>query len=213
MDDDLESLKVQLLSEYWQSKIDNATSLIVGGFIALLVLLITIFYEGKIDVFSLVVGSLALYATLGVFALIFIQWVQNKQLDYIEYLLKKVDEGESLPPLIELKKMEKDETLPSLTDMKEKKSSKEEKIMTSSDSLDDSLLKSPKASFFVAALLGSLLGILGNLFVSLLFEDWMNNLFYLLALIVSGIFVIVLPIIFWKLAKRYAIEYARQNRD
>jgi len=89
MDDDLESLKVQILSEYWQSKIDNATSVTVGGFIAFIVLLITGFYEGKLDVLSLTVGALSTYLFLGVIALIFLHKVQDKQLDYIEYLLKK----------------------------------------------------------------------------------------------------------------------------
>lgn len=83
----------------------------------------------------------------------------------------------------------------------------------SSQNEDDLILKNPTSSLFIGTLLGLLLGILGNLFVSLLFEDWINNRWYLSALIVSGMFIFGFSVAFWILAKRTATRNLEKNNN
>lgn len=78
---------------------------------------------------------------------------------------------------------------------------------------DELILKSPTSSLYIGTLLGLLLGILGNLFVSLLFEDWINNIWYQSALLVSALFIFGLSAGFWILAKKAANENIQEKSD
>lgn len=105
MNRDIDLLKIEILADYWQAKISFANSVLIAGFVGLLVLLLTIYYEGKIDAISLTIGSLALYAILGIFGIRFIEKRHVEYMRRIEKLLRKIEEGEPLPSLVELKKM------------------------------------------------------------------------------------------------------------
>lgn len=78
---------------------------------------------------------------------------------------------------------------------------------------DDLILKNPTSSLYIGTLLGLLLGILGNLFVSLLFEDWVNNIHYQSALLVSGMFIFGLSAAFWILAKKATNKNNQEKSD
>ena len=105
MNKDIELLKIQILADYWQARFNFAYSLLIAGFVGLLILLLTIYYEGKVDAVSLTVGSLALYAILGIFGMWFIEKRQAEYLNLIEKLLSQIEKAEPLPSLIELKRM------------------------------------------------------------------------------------------------------------
>ena len=70
-----------------------------------MVLLLSLYYQGKFNLNSLAVGSMVLYVVLGVVGKWYIGKRQSEYMNQMEWLLRKVEEGESLPSLAELKKM------------------------------------------------------------------------------------------------------------
>jgi len=202
MNENLELSKVRILSNHLQSEANSKKSLVFTAFVSMLIFIATLsiqMMQTNHASFTFVFIVMFVFADLAfvVYMYFLLKKEEIKNLGYINELLEKIENGKALPSLNELEK---------------RKYSKEDKIMTSNESMDDPILRSHRASFFAGALLSSLLGILGNLFVSLLFEDWINNKFYLLALIASIVFSILISVLFWILAKRYAMEDAKRNR-
>jgi high-affinity Fe2+/Pb2+ permease len=103
-DRDVELQKIQTLNEYFNAWFQVLSSLLIGGFIGLTVLLLTIYYDGIINLLALTVGSLIIYPMFLVFGLWFIRRQQDNFITLVDGLLKQVENCEGLPSLLELKK-------------------------------------------------------------------------------------------------------------
>ena len=78
--------------------------------------------------------------------------------------------------------------------------------------IEEAMARSPRASLLLGTILGLIMGIVGNLFVELIFKDWMNNLYYLFAFVGSIILLIGNGYYFLRLARRYAMEDAQRQK-
>ena len=103
MNRDVELLKVQILADYYHNQANLGLSLLITGSIALTIALMTLLYEGHIN---LLIYSIS----LGIIMIVFGYWSRktnnrySEDLDKIDDLLKQVEIGEPLPSLKELKK-------------------------------------------------------------------------------------------------------------
>lgn len=111
MDKDCELQKISALNGYLEANVNAQFTFLAGGLIGILVLVLTLFYEGVFDVFGgRLLGLIPLAIVLvGVFyafnhILQLIKGQQTKHLSLIFDLISKVEKGEPIPSLNELKK-------------------------------------------------------------------------------------------------------------
>lgn len=103
MDKDIKLQKIQALDSYFQAWFNTGASIWVGGFLALLIFILTLYYEGKLDIILTLITVLAVYAVLGYSGIRFMNKRSNEFLAFVDKLLAKVEKGETLPSLMELK--------------------------------------------------------------------------------------------------------------
>ena len=111
MDKDCELQKIAALRSYLEANVNAQFSFLAGGLIGILVLTITLFYDGVFDVFGGRLLGFLLFALVlvGVFyafsrILQSIKDQQTQNLSVIFELISNVQKGEPLPSLPELKK-------------------------------------------------------------------------------------------------------------
>jgi c-di-AMP phosphodiesterase-like protein len=103
MDKDLELSKVRILANHLQSKANSGISYFLAFYVSSMILFVTLHFNSKIDDISL----LLLFLIFTAFVCVLIvdnKKTQTKNLAYIDTLLKKIENGEALPSLIELEK-------------------------------------------------------------------------------------------------------------
>ena len=111
MDKDCELHKIAVFNSYFEANVDAQYTFLAGGLIGILVLVLTLFYEGVFDVFGgrflgLVPFAIVLVVVFYAFRLIlgFIKDQQTKYLSLVFDLISKVEKGEPIPSLNELQK-------------------------------------------------------------------------------------------------------------
>jgi hypothetical protein len=85
----------------------------VGGFVSILILIATLYYQGIFDITDQRLSGLIIFAIAGLITFVFFKYgmfpsikkQQDKFLNLVDDLLKKVEKGEALPSLMELKKV------------------------------------------------------------------------------------------------------------
>ena len=104
MNRDVELLKVQILADYYHTQFNLVLSFLLTGVIALAIALMTLVYEGHINllVYYILLVCIAVPFSYGLRT---ISKDYSENLDKIDDLLKQVEIGEPLPSLKELKKM------------------------------------------------------------------------------------------------------------
>lgn len=75
-----------------------------GWIIGVLILIVTLYYEGTINFIVFTAGTIILYVILGVYGMWFINKRYNEFLTFVDSLLINVEKGEALPSIMELKK-------------------------------------------------------------------------------------------------------------
>jgi hypothetical protein len=110
-DRDVDLLKIQLLKDSFNTHFNIASSILVSGYIALLVVIITNFYQKIFDIISFTICALSVFIILGFLGLRFLYRRYDRFLDKINSLLMQVEKGEPLPSLNELRKMKIEEVL------------------------------------------------------------------------------------------------------
>jgi hypothetical protein len=111
LDKDVELQKIAVFNGYLEADINAQIAFLAGGLIGMLVLVLTLFYEGVFDVFGgrllgLIPFAIVLIGLFYAFSRILqsIKDQQTKCLSLIFDLIGSVEKGEPLPPLPELKK-------------------------------------------------------------------------------------------------------------
>ena len=111
MDKDCELQKIATFRSYLEADVNAQFTFLAGGLIGILVLVITLFYEGVFDVFGgSLLGFIPFFVVLvGVFyafsrILQSIRSQQSRHLSLIFDLIGKVEKGEPIPSLSELLK-------------------------------------------------------------------------------------------------------------
>ena len=111
MDKDCELHKIAVFNSYLEANVNAQFSFLAGGLIGILVLVLTLFYEGVFDVFGgRYLGLIPFVVVLvGVFyafsrLLQFIRSQHAKYLSLVFDLIGKVEKGEPIPSLNELEK-------------------------------------------------------------------------------------------------------------
>ena len=111
MDKDCELHKIAVFNSYLEANVNAQFNFLAGGLIGILVLVLTLFYEGVFDVFGGRFLGLIPFAIvlLGVFyafirILQIIKDQQTKHLSLVFDLISKVEKGEPIPSLNELEK-------------------------------------------------------------------------------------------------------------
>lgn len=110
MNREIELIKIQVLSEYYHSRFTFVSSIVVGGFIGIIVASMTLYYEGVINTLTFTVGSSVALIVFGYFGLNMIFKHYQADLVFVDKLLDCVQRGEPLPPieqLMERKRLEK----------------------------------------------------------------------------------------------------------
>lgn len=120
MNRDVELLKIQIVDDYFQTKISALYSYSLGAFVGILIFIGTLYYQGVFSVFSETnfniwarIGNIIIF---GVVVFIFYYYFRHKMSDsinnlndkcltYVGELLDKVERGEPLPPITELKEL------------------------------------------------------------------------------------------------------------
>jgi hypothetical protein len=112
LDKDCELRKIAIFDSYLISSVNAQYTFLAGGLIGILVLDLTLFYEGVFDVFGgRLLGLIPFAITLvGLFysfsrILHFIKEQQTKDLSLEFELINKIESGEPIPPLNELIKI------------------------------------------------------------------------------------------------------------
>lgn len=107
---DIDLQKIQALDSYFQTWFNTGASIWVGGFIALLILILTVYYNKQfssdvmVNLVLTIIAAVAVYAVLGLYGLHFMNKRSNEFLAFVDKLLAQVEKGERLPSLMELKK-------------------------------------------------------------------------------------------------------------
>lgn len=111
MDKDCELQKIVAFNSYLEANVEAQYTFLAGGLIGILVLVLTLFYEGVFDVFGgrflgLIPFAIVLIGVFYAFSRIlqFIKDQQTKYLSLVFDLISKVEKGETIPSLNELKK-------------------------------------------------------------------------------------------------------------
>jgi cbb3-type cytochrome oxidase subunit 3 len=110
LDKDCELQKVGAFRSYLEANINAQFSFLAGGLIGILVLVVTLFYEGIFDVFGgrflgLIPFVIVLIGVFYAFSRILrsIKDQETRNLSLIFDLISKVEKGEPIPSLTELK--------------------------------------------------------------------------------------------------------------
>jgi hypothetical protein len=111
LDKDCELHKIDAFNNYLGANVNAQFNFLAGGLIGILVLVLTLFYEGVFDVFGgrfmgLIPFAIILGGVFYAFSRILksIKDQQNKYLSLIFDLISKVEKGEPIPSLNELEK-------------------------------------------------------------------------------------------------------------
>jgi hypothetical protein len=111
LDKDCELQKIAVFESYLQARVNAQYTFLAGGLIGILLLVVTLFYEGAFDVFGeRIWGLIPLTVILaGIFyafkrILQSVMEQQAKHLSLVFDLIIQVEKGEPIPPLNELKK-------------------------------------------------------------------------------------------------------------
>jgi len=111
LDKDCELQKIAVFDSYLQANVNTQYSFLAGGLIGILVLVLTLFYEGVFDAFGgrflgFIPFAITIVGIFYVFSRILqsIKDHQTKYLSLIFDLISKVEKGESIPSLNELEK-------------------------------------------------------------------------------------------------------------
>jgi hypothetical protein len=103
---DAELLKIQIMADYYQANFSFVGSIVTGAFIGLFVVAITLRFENVLDiisysVFLVIVTVFSLYYALKTIK------SYHSDLEKIDDLFTRVENGETLPSIAELRKMKK----------------------------------------------------------------------------------------------------------
>ncbi len=111
MDRECEFQKIAAFQGYLQANVSAQYSFLAGGFLGILILILTLFMEGVFDVFGGRILGLVPFAVflVGIFyanyrILLSINSRQTKYNTLIFDLISRVERGEPIPPLVELEK-------------------------------------------------------------------------------------------------------------
>jgi hypothetical protein len=111
LDKDCELHKIAVFDDYLVANINAQHTFLAGGLIGILVLVLTLFYEGVLDVFvgrllGLIPFAIVLVVVFYAFSRIMksIKNQQTKNLSLVFDLISKVEKGEPIPSLNELQK-------------------------------------------------------------------------------------------------------------
>ncbi len=111
MDKECELQRIGVFQGYLQANISAQYSFLTGGFLGILILVLTLFVEGVFDIFGgRLLGLVPLAAVLvGIFyanyrILLSINMRQTKYNALVFDLIGRVERGEPIPPLAELEK-------------------------------------------------------------------------------------------------------------
>lgn len=116
MNRDIDLQKIQILSEDFHAWFDVGASVWVGGFIGLLILILTVYYNKQFSpdvMLNLVltfIAAVIVYVVFAIFARMFMNKARNEFLAFIDELLAKVEKGDSLPSVTELRKRFREKT-------------------------------------------------------------------------------------------------------
>jgi c-di-AMP phosphodiesterase-like protein len=103
MNENIELSKVRILENHLQGNINAMHSMVLGLYVSISVLLLSLSLQFMNLVLQIMI---ALFATI-VFLLVLlfrVKQYQKRNLTYIDELLKKIENGEPLPSIIELEK-------------------------------------------------------------------------------------------------------------
>jgi hypothetical protein len=114
LDKGCELQKIAVFDSYLGANVNGQLSFLAGGLIGMLILVLTLFYNGAFDVFggrylgiipfvAVIVGMFFAFSRI----LKSIRDQQNRNLSLIFELISKVENGEPIPSLQELKKKAK----------------------------------------------------------------------------------------------------------
>jgi len=111
LDKDCELQKIAIFDSYLKTNVNAQFSFLAGGLIGILVLVLTLFYEGAFDVFGgrflgFIPFAIVLVGVFYAFRHI-LQSIQDQQTKYLSLvfdLISKVEKGEQIPSLNELEK-------------------------------------------------------------------------------------------------------------
>ena len=104
---DSDLLKIQILADYYQASFSFLGSIISGALIGLLVLAVTLRFEN-------VFGDISYYVFIGAIMLVFLFFgtrtirSYHSDLEKIDNLFIRVQNGETLPSITELRKIKKE---------------------------------------------------------------------------------------------------------
>jgi hypothetical protein len=111
LDKDCELQKIAVFNSYLEANVSAQFTFLAGGLIGILILGLTLFYEGVFDIFGgrffgLVPFAIVLVGVFYAFRRIlrFIKDQQAKYLSLVFDLISKVEKGEPIPSLNELEK-------------------------------------------------------------------------------------------------------------
>ena len=111
MDKDCELHKIAVFNSYLEASVNAQFNFLAGGLIGILVLVLTLFYEGVFDVFGgrflgLIPFAIILGGVFYAFSRILksIKDQQNRYLSFMFDLISKIERGEPIPSLNELEK-------------------------------------------------------------------------------------------------------------
>ena len=111
MDKDCELHKVIIFNSYLEANVNAQFTFLAGGLIGILVLVLTVFYEGVFDVFGgrflgFIAFAIVLIGVFYAFSRI-LQFIKKQQTEYLSLvfdLISKVEKGEPIPSLGVLEK-------------------------------------------------------------------------------------------------------------
>jgi hypothetical protein len=111
LDKDCELQKIAVFDSYLEDNVNAQYTFLAGGLIGILVLVLTLFYEGVFDVFGgrflgLISFAIILVGVFYAFKRI-LQSIKDQQTKYLSLvfdLISKVEKGEPIPSLNELEK-------------------------------------------------------------------------------------------------------------
>ncbi len=111
MDKDCELHKIAVFNSYLEANVNAQFNFLAGGLIGILVLVLTLLYQGVFDIFGgrllgLIPFAIVLFGIFYAFNVILksIRNQQNKYLSLVFDLISKVEKNEPLPSLNELKR-------------------------------------------------------------------------------------------------------------
>ena len=103
---DADLLKIQILADYYQASFSFVGSIVAGAFVGLFVVAITLRFENVLDIISYVIFLAGMAGFFLFYALRTIKGYHS-DLEKIDGLFVKIQNGETLPSITELRKMKK----------------------------------------------------------------------------------------------------------